>query len=199
LGGVDTIITGDRAISEYKSRSVSDVNVDATGVGAGVAPYMQRGNCSAFAVKVASSPTQKTELGEFQILRDQIWWACREWLRTDLGAMLPPDEELIEELTCPTYEVVNGKVRIMKKDLMRELLKRSPDRADALCLTFAPSSNFFDNCEFVDEPEDVREAACQGITNSPKLENQGGSLEGKSKDMGNFFPECEFVDDPEDL
>ena len=82
--------------------------------------------------KVASSPTEKTELGEFQILRDQLWWACREWLRTDTGAMLPPDELLVEELQTPTYEVVNGKVRVMKKATMKELLKRSPDRGDAL-------------------------------------------------------------------
>jgi len=135
-GGVDTVVTGDRAISEYKARAVSSVNVDATGVGAGVAPHMQRSGCHAQAVKVASSPNEKTELGEFKILRDQLWWACREWLRTDLGAMLPPDELLNEELSTPTYEVVNGKVRVMRKGIMRELLKRSPDRADSLCLTF---------------------------------------------------------------
>jgi len=146
-GGVDTVVTGDRAISEYKGRSVSVANVDATGVGAGVAPHMQRGGCSAIPVKVASSPTEKTELGEFQILRDQLWWACREWLRSDTGAMLPPDEMLVEELATPTYEVVNGKIRVMKKDLMRELLKRSPDRADALCLTFA-QGGFFAGCNF---------------------------------------------------
>jgi len=146
-GGVDTVVTGDRAISEYKGRSVSVANVDATGVGAGVAPHMQRAGCSAIPIKVASTPTQSTELGEFQILRDQIWWACREWLRTDSGAMLPPDELLIEELATPTYEVINGKIRVMKKETMRELLKRSPDRADALCLTFA-EGGFFAGCDF---------------------------------------------------
>jgi hypothetical protein len=151
-GGVDTIITGDRGTAEYKSRNVSSVKVDATGVGAGVAPHMQRDGCSASAVKVASSPTESSELGEFQILRDQIWWACREWLRTDSGSMLPPDELLVEELATPTYEIVNGKIRVMRKDTIRELLKRSPDRADALCLTFAPRSGFFDDCEFSDYP-----------------------------------------------
>jgi hypothetical protein len=134
--GVDVLATGDRAVSEYQARKVSRVNVDGTGVGAGVAPHMVKNRCIAASVKVASSPTEKTELGEFQILRDQLWWACREWLRTDVGAMLPPDDGLIEELLTPTYEVQGGKVRAMRKDTMRELLKRSPDRADALCLTF---------------------------------------------------------------
>ena len=145
--GIDTISTGDRAVDEFKGRKVVAVHVDSTGVGAGVAPYMQRQGCSAHPVKVASSPTEKTDLGEFQILRDQLWWACREWLRTDPGAMLPPDEMLLEELQIPNYEVVNGKIRVMKKDIMRDLLKRSPDRADSLCLTFN-SGGFFAGCDF---------------------------------------------------
>jgi len=72
-GGVDTVKTSDRAVSEYEARTVSRVNVDATGVGAGVAPQMKRSGCNATPVKVASSPTETTELGEFYILRDQFW------------------------------------------------------------------------------------------------------------------------------
>jgi hypothetical protein len=135
-GGVDTVVTGDKATAEYRSRKAFRANVDATGVGSGVAPLMRRSGCSAVPVKVASAPTEKTELGEFGTLRDQLWWACREWLRVDPGAMLPPDELLLEELQTPTYEVKNGKIKVMDKATMRELLKRSPDRADALCLTF---------------------------------------------------------------
>jgi hypothetical protein len=112
--------------------------VDATGVGAGVAPHLVRLKCQANGVKVASSPTFKTELGEFGILRDQLWWAVREWLRTDPGAMLPPDELLCEELEKPNYAITNGKIKVSSKDVLRELLRRSPDRADALALTFMP-------------------------------------------------------------
>ncbi|MCK5682502.1 hypothetical protein KAJ27_00210 [bacterium] len=142
-GGVDTMATGYRATDEYQSRNMIKVYVDATGVGAGVAPHMQRLGCSAKGVKVASSPTETTELGEFFILRDQLWWAVREWLKNDKGSMLPPDNDLIEELLVANYEVMNGKIRIMKKVTMRELLKRSPDRADALCLTFGIDDGFF--------------------------------------------------------
>jgi hypothetical protein len=134
--GIDTISTADRALDVYASREVIRLNVDATGVGAGVGPYMRRKGCSAYDVKTASAPTEINELGEFQILRDQLWWALREFLRTDKGAMLPPDDVLAEELMTPTYEIINGKIRVMKKNVMRELLKRSPDRSDALCLTF---------------------------------------------------------------
>lgn len=137
-GGMDVDATGSKAAELYHQRKAISVMVDATGVGAGVAPKMSRLDCAATGVKVASSPTYSTEMGEFGNMRDQLWWSVREWLRTDQGAMLPPDEELIEELSTPKYAVINGKIKIMSKDVMKDLLKRSPDRADALCLTFAP-------------------------------------------------------------
>ena len=140
--GIDPIRTGERAALEYKGRAVSRANVDATGVGAGVAPHLTRLGCPSTPIKMAAAPTGKTESGEFKILRDQLWWQCREWLRTDAGAMLPPDELLIEELLCPSYQIDRGKIRVLQKKDFRELLKRSPDRADALVLTFARGGAF---------------------------------------------------------
>lgn len=117
------------------------VLVDATGVGAGVAPRMRRlGFDKAQSVMVASSPTYKTEMGEFFQLRDQLWWSAREWLRTDTGAMLPPDEDLLQELSAPSYSVVGKQIRISKKAIMKEMIGRSPDKAEALVLTFAPNT-----------------------------------------------------------
>jgi len=93
--------------------------------------------CNAKRIMVASSPTEKTEMGEFGVLRDQLWWSVREWLRADMGSMLPPSERLVEELSIPEYEIRSGKIKIMDKEQMRKELGRSPDEADALCLTFA--------------------------------------------------------------
>lgn len=139
-GGVDILSSADKGVIEYNTNyNVICCNVDANGVGAGVAPQMQRNGCSSWAVKTQERATEKTEMGEFRLLRDQLWWNVREWLRFDPGAMLPPDEELMEELLVPTYEIKKGKIIVMPKDTMRELLKRSPNKADALCLTFAPT------------------------------------------------------------
>lgn len=144
-GGVDTLVTADRASEEFRTRNVEVIQVDATGVGAGVAPSLQRNGCAASAIMAASRPTARSDLGEFTQMRDQLWWACREWLRVDPGAMLPPDEMLIEELRTPTYNTDTGKVKVMKTDIIKEKIKRSPDRASALCLTFAPKS-YFSGC-----------------------------------------------------
>ena len=151
--GVDTIETGTRAIDWYNSHKISSANVDATGVGAGVAPQMQLSGCVAMGVKVAEKPTVKSEIGQFKRKRDQILWAVREWLRTDPSAMLPPDEELIEELSVPTYTTETGKIEIMKKEDMKEVLRRSPNKLDALALTFAGEGAFFSDTVHEDFPQ----------------------------------------------
>jgi len=175
--GMDINQTSKRASFFYHENRCRIINVDATGVGAGIAPAMnltfrlecaeckhmimdtvdksaecpkckEKGvvshmfphYCNAQRIMVASKPTEKTEMGEFGVLRDQLWWAVREWLRTDKGAMLPPNERLIEELSIPEYQIRNGKIKIMDKDQMRKELGRSPDDADALCLTFSQGS-----------------------------------------------------------
>jgi hypothetical protein len=136
-GGVDMIETGDKASVEYHKRTLRACSVDGNGVGAGVAPHMRRLRCNAYGIKAQERPTETTEMGEFGLIRDQLWWAVREWLRVDTGAMLPPDEELLEELHTVTYEVVNGKIKVMDQDTIKELLKRSPNSTDALRQTFA--------------------------------------------------------------
>lgn len=144
--GVDPTISGDKAGEMCKNHDVDILYVDATGYGSSVAPQISRSkvakNTRCISVKVAGkpSPTIVSELGEFFQVRDQMWWACREWLRTE-EAMLPPEPMLLEELMCPTYRIDDrGKIHLMDKDSMREKLKRSPNYADALVLTFFPAS-----------------------------------------------------------
>ena len=155
-GGVDTIETGDVAIKWYGHHpGIDRANVDATGVGVGVAPHMQKfgEGVVATGIKVASKPTISSELGEFKILRDELLWRIREWLRCDPGAMLPPDEDLLEELMVPTYCTDTGYVEVIKTKEMKELLARSPDHLMALAMTFAGAGGFFDGCDFKAFPD----------------------------------------------
>jgi hypothetical protein len=129
--------TADMAADHYFNASAEWIAVDGTGVGAGIAPILEREyGAIAHSVKMNNKPNFEVEEGEFTHMRDQLWWMAREWLRHDNTAMLPPDDKLIEELVVPTYSIQNGKIKIMKKDDMKELLHRSPDRAEALILTF---------------------------------------------------------------
>lgn len=149
--GVDPTVSGEKTAELCRIYDVDIVLVDGTGYGSSIAPqisklakkpeYQEIKSVHCISVKVAGkpSPTITSELGEFFQTRDQIWWACREWLRVG-EAMLPPEPMLLEELLTPTYRIDDrGKIHMMDKDTMREKLKRSPNYADALILTFFPA------------------------------------------------------------
>lgn len=147
--GIDTEKTAVKIVEIIKYLDVPlhkvKVRVDGTGVGAGVAPRIATlGVHDAKGIMVASSPTFEPKddsgnvMGVFFQMRDQLWWSVMLWLKNDIGAMIPPDEELIEELVTPSYGVYNGRVRISDKNTMKETLGRSPDKAESLMMTFAP-------------------------------------------------------------
>lgn len=143
--GVDVVKTAERAANIAKSISALRINVDSIGVGSGVGPTIRKIGVRATDVKVSASPTKLVKdfdpgdpKTQFRDLRDQLWWEVREWLRKDKGSMLPPDEMLIEELLAPAYQNLKWGLQVTQKKVLRDMLKRSPDRAEALILTFAP-------------------------------------------------------------
>lgn len=144
-GKMDVIEVGDLAKDDFARNGIVNINAiycDGTGVGAGTAPYMVRQYAlPAVKVMVANASKERTELGEFRNLNDQLMWEVREWLRTDM-AMLPPDSDLIEELLAFSYEVKNGKVCVSGTDDVKALLGRSPDKARAVMFTFMKSGFF---------------------------------------------------------
>lgn len=66
--------------------------------------------------------------------RAEMWFRMAEWVRG--GGSLPKIPEMVEELTAPTYTFSNGKLMLEEKDQIKARIGRSPDLADALCLTF---------------------------------------------------------------
>jgi phage terminase large subunit len=68
-------------------------------------------------------------------MRAQMWMEMSEWVKG--GGCLPHIPELVAELATPTYFFSSGKFQIEAKDQVKIRLKRSPDLADALALTFA--------------------------------------------------------------
>jgi len=67
--------------------------------------------------------------------RTEMWLEMAKAVKG--GLALPPIPELVPELTVPTYSFDNGKFRHELWDQIKERLRRSPDLADALALTYA--------------------------------------------------------------
>jgi hypothetical protein len=160
--GVDPLVTAERAGDIYLNSHCLYCNVDSTGVGAGVAPIMNRysDHIDARRVMVQSSATEEIELGDFSSMRDQMLWGLREWLRTDRNACLPPDDLLEEELLAFTYAFdTKRRVKVCPTDAVKDIINRSPDRAMSLALTFADSQNLAAELEvqsYIEDPEKPR-------------------------------------------
>ena len=119
--------------AEMTVRKPDKVCVDAIGLGAGVADRLKELGLPVTAVNVAEAPSVKER---FMRLRDELWFDAREWLEG--RACRLDSDELVAELTGPTYAMTSsGKIKVEDKDSMKSRGLRSPDIADAFCLTFA--------------------------------------------------------------
>lgn len=139
---VDVEAAGNKAADLYFANNAEWVNVDATGIGAGAWARMKNRGCIAYRIMVGGNKDLKerdsdeydnepegVELAGFYKIRDQMIWDFREWLRTDKGAMIPPDELLEEEmLACTHSKNLKGQIIICPTDEIAEKVGRSPDR-----------------------------------------------------------------------
>jgi hypothetical protein len=92
----------------------------------------------------------------YERVRDEVWANVAEFLKT---GGVPDDPNLSEELKCPEWiGTVNERLRATPKTDMRRSLDRSPDRADAVCLSV---------WEKVDFVERIREQQKQAARSAP--------------------------------
>lgn len=71
--------------------------------------------------------------------RVEMYWSLREWLTDIGGASIPDDDALVMDLSAipEEKETSSGLLQLEAKSKIKKTLGRSPDRADALALTFA--------------------------------------------------------------
>ena len=130
-------------IDTARTEGTDAVKVDEIGVGGGVVDFLEEAGFSGVGVDVSKGPVDRDR---FANLRAELWWNLREALdidpvRNPHPVALPPDDELLAELSSVQYKYNSrGQVQIEGKDDMKKRLGRSPDRADAVVLAFAPRS-----------------------------------------------------------
>lgn len=111
-----------------------EILIDVIGIGAGVVD-----RCSELGLPVRGINVAETFAVKEQYLRmrDELWFKAKEWLEAR-DCSMPDDADLIGELTTPKYKITSaGKIQVESKDDMAKRGIRSPDLADAFCLTFA--------------------------------------------------------------
>ncbi len=141
----DTMETAGRAIEERRGAGASKIKVDVIGLGAGVVDRIKEQGHPVFGINVAESPVDKERFAD---LRSELWWNLRELLDPNLKVnpepvALPPDDELLADLSGIKYKITSGgQIQVERKEDMKKRLGRSPDRADAVVLAFAPVKDF---------------------------------------------------------
>jgi len=89
----------------------------------------------------ANSSKRGTRDGKLRFAnkRAEAWWKFREALEPNLGepVALPPDQELLSDLTTPRWKLTQSGILIESKDDIRKRLGRSPDKGDAVVMAWA--------------------------------------------------------------
>ena len=136
--GLDLMQTVGRVMAEYDGLSPSmrpsEILVDSIGVGGGVVDRLRELGAPVRGINVGEAPAMGNT---YMNLRAELWFKTKGWLE-DRSCKIPNDDQLLAELTSIRYAFTpSGKMKAESKDDMRKRGLKSPDLADALCLTMA--------------------------------------------------------------
>lgn len=131
--GVDTVVLAGHVADAANKYKADAIFVDGNGVGGGVVDNLKAWGFKVFEVQAASTPTDPDQ---YLNKRVEIWALMREWLT--LGC-IPDSNDLQTDLISPEYKYhpVSNKLVLESKDEMKKRGLASPDKAEALAMTFA--------------------------------------------------------------
>ena len=121
------------------------VCIDSIGIGSSALDFIKGLGLHVHPVVGSEGSALMDKSGQMKIRnkRAEMYWLLREALdpTNPDPIALPPDQELLGDLTAPRYKVVTmGKgaaIQISSKDDIRLVLGRSPDKGDSVAMTFA--------------------------------------------------------------
>jgi hypothetical protein len=125
-------------------RNGAPVCVDSIGIGSSALDFIRGLGLLVHPVVGSESSTLMDQAGQmrFRNKRAEMYWRMREALDPTVvePISLPPDQELLGDLCAVRYKVVSlgrgAAIQIRGKDEIRQALGRSPDKGDAVAMTF---------------------------------------------------------------
>ena len=128
----DTMRVADQFIMQQIEHRADAFFIDESGgYGAGVIDRMRSLGHDVIGVQFGGKAADPRYFNK----RSEMYWLMAEWVKA--GGALAPDPELKEELCATTYVFQKDQFRIVEKEIIKDQIGRSPDKADALILTFA--------------------------------------------------------------
>jgi hypothetical protein len=119
----------------------ASVQIDVIGVGAAVYDAARARGLNAVALSGATGSSARDRSGQlgFANARAEWWWKLREALDPVAGdgLALPPDRELLADLTAPRWRLAGTGILVERKDEIIARIGRSPDKGDSLVYAHA--------------------------------------------------------------
>lgn len=148
-------------------RNGACVCVDSIGIGSSALDFIKGLNLLVLPVVGSAMSGLSDKAGQlrFRNKRAEMYWRLREALDPTLDdpIALPPDQELLGDLCAARYKIVTmgdkAGIQIRDKDEIREAIGRSPDKGDAVAMTFVsgiPAPNAMRNDYAPPPPPDWR-------------------------------------------
>lgn len=132
--GFPTDATTGQVVVASRDHHPQQVNVDETGMGAGVVDPLRAQGFAVYGFNGSAAPLEEESV--CANLRAEGYWTLARRFR-DHRIRIPRDAELIAELASLRYRYNSrGKVLMESKDSMKSRGLPSPDKADALMLAF---------------------------------------------------------------
>jgi hypothetical protein len=125
-------------LSIAAKRDGAPMHIDVIGVGASPYDFLNSNNQHVLGINV-SEKALSTDLSgrlRFSNQRSQYWWQLREDLdpANNTGIALPPDQELLADLTAPKWKVKGNVIQVESREEIYSRIGRSPDSASAVIL-----------------------------------------------------------------
>jgi hypothetical protein len=119
----------------------ASVQIDVVGVGAAVYDAARARGLNAVPLSGAAASSARDRSGQlgFANARAEWWWKLREALDPVAGdgLALPPDRELLADLTAPRWRLAGTGIQVERKDEIIARIGRSPDKGDSLVYAHA--------------------------------------------------------------
>jgi hypothetical protein len=137
IPGID-VNTGNLAAASVlaQRRDSAPIHIDVVGVGTSVYDMLIENHVHTIPVngQAGTSEKDETNLLNFVNRRACIHWRMREALNPagKNPVALPPDPELLADLTAPKYSLVTRGIQVESKDDIKKRIGRSPDRGEAV-------------------------------------------------------------------
>jgi hypothetical protein len=138
--GISTTQLASHVAAAYLEFDADAVFVDGGGVGGGVVDNLRDMHVNCFDIQFGAKPdnvgfTVGSEGEKYANKRAEIWGMMRAWLKT---GTISADPELLNQLIAPMYTLnLQSAIQLERKEDMMKRGVASPDRADALALTFS--------------------------------------------------------------